>query len=419
MPRSPSALLLLLLLSGLATAQRPPSSSRIKKLIPAYLAAEGPALEELREEVERVPPLSARDAKRWTKEVRLALHRAKGPRLVGSGQGWFYDEERKKGRYLVVGKPRAKGLVIGLHGGGQGSGSARSAASAWGGAIASLGYIGVFPEVLRKTGSAWGEDDTVAFVFDLIAAAHRTFRFDPDRVYVVGHSMGGYGAWTLSGRFADRFAGAVSFAGSPTPLLMGGKVVGIQYAVLPNRRNLRTWVYHSADDPRVRIPPVRFAVAGLERLRAEDPEGYEYRYVEVDGRGHAFPADGPRPALRWVMAKKRQRHPERIVWEAWYRREGARYWLERTEVPRQGHRLVATHDGKGRFAVTAKDGNTSGVAVLLSDELCDLDEPVELRLGGALVHQGVVERSLRVLLDSARARRDPGLLFCARVGGIR
>src|SRR4029078_785097 len=92
------------------------------------------------------------------------------------------------------------------------------AAGSWRGAIESAGMIGIFPEAMKATGAAWGDDITVKFIVDLLAAAQRTFTFDPDRVYVVGHSMGGYGAWTWGGRFSDPVAALVSVARAPPPI---------------------------------------------------------------------------------------------------------------------------------------------------------------------------------------------------------
>jgi len=55
-----------------------------------------------------------------------------------------------------------------------------------------------------------GEGDVLA----AIDAAKRLFRIDPARIYCVGHSMGGTGAWHLATRFPDAFAAIVPCCGN-------------------------------------------------------------------------------------------------------------------------------------------------------------------------------------------------------------
>ena len=197
--------------------------------------------------------------------------------------------------------------MFGLHGGGVGQADCGGAASSWRSAIGKAGMIGIFPEAIEATEAAWGDDVTVKFILDLLAAAQRTFTFDADHVYVVGHSMGGYGAWTWGGRFSDRLAAVVSFAGAPTPIFdEGKKVTGIQPGVLPNLYNVPIWVYHSLDDPQVPIAPTRFAVNELKSLAAANPGAYVFHYEEEEKQGHAFPPKGPNPALAWMAAEEAQ-----------------------------------------------------------------------------------------------------------------
>jgi pimeloyl-ACP methyl ester carboxylesterase len=233
-------------------------------------------------------------------------------------------------------------------------------------------------------------------------------------VYVVGHSMGGYGAWTWGGRFADRLAGVVSFAGGPTPIFDDDKkVIGIQPGVLPSYFNVPIWAYHSADDPQVPIAPTRFAVQTLRELQGVHRGGFVFHYEEEEKQGHAFPPKGPTPALTWITQKKRDPTPQKIVWEAFYERPDQRYWLA-WDKPVRGRTVEATWNGKNAFEVKG-DVEAGTVSILLHDGMCDLDAPVKLSVGGKPVASGVPQRSLSVLLRSARRRWDPGLLFVAAV----
>ena len=55
----------------------------------------------------------------------------------------------------------------------------------------------------------WGEAETLAVLDD----AARRVHFDPERLYLTGYSMGGYGVYRLASLYPDRFAAAVSWAG--------------------------------------------------------------------------------------------------------------------------------------------------------------------------------------------------------------
>ena len=56
-------------------------------------------------------------------------------------------------------------------------------------------------------------------VFLLLDELAKEFPIDTDRVYVVGHSMGGFGTWTAVAMQPDRFAAAITAAGWPGPWL--------------------------------------------------------------------------------------------------------------------------------------------------------------------------------------------------------
>jgi pimeloyl-ACP methyl ester carboxylesterase len=56
-------------------------------------------------------------------------------------------------------------------------------------------------------------------VFLLLDALAKEFLIDTDRVYVLGHSMGGFGTWTALAEQPDRFAAAITAAGWPGPWL--------------------------------------------------------------------------------------------------------------------------------------------------------------------------------------------------------
>jgi pimeloyl-ACP methyl ester carboxylesterase len=67
------------------------------------------------------------------------------------------------------------------------------------------------------------------------------YRVDPDRVYLVGHSMGGSGTWALAAHRPERFAAIAPICSRGNPALAG------------RLRDVPTWAFHGAED-RI-VPP--------------------------------------------------------------------------------------------------------------------------------------------------------------------
>jgi predicted esterase len=305
-------------------------------------------------------------------------------------------------------------LFVGLHGGGEGAGSAESAAGAMGGG----GWWWIFPEVREKTERGWTTSGTEAFVMDLIDAAKRTGKVDPNRVYITGHSMGGFGTWHLGAHHADVFAGAAAFAGAPVPIWRSPDdhtIVGLEPGVLPSFFTLPLHVYQSLDDRNVPPEPNQFAVRELAAWKERFPDGFDFRYDEVDGRGHAAPAEGYLPALEWLATHARNPRPLAFLWQpalAWKRQF---YWVHwaRPEIgalldvrAAEGNVVrIVTHEGSG---------DVSGLSVLLGEPLVDLGREVVVEVNGEERFRGLVPRTFSTLLLTL-PRYDDGLLFDARV----
>ena len=106
----------------------------------------------------------------------------------------------------AIGEEAGKALILSLHGAGvEAIGQAGSyARKSWAHVVA--------PTNRRPFGfdwEDWGRWDTL----EVLEHAQRALATDPLRTYVVGHSMGGHGAWHLGVTFPDRFAALGPSAG--------------------------------------------------------------------------------------------------------------------------------------------------------------------------------------------------------------
>ncbi|MGE0193849.1 MAG: alpha/beta hydrolase-fold protein [Planctomycetota bacterium] len=391
--------------------EAPPKGKALKELVSAYLDADAARRRTLRRELDaRLAPLEPKEAQALRKSL-LDLARKRGPKLEKGGSSWFYEEGR--GRYISAGKPGPV-LFIGLHGGGAGSGDASSSASAMGGG----GWWWIHPEVLEKTEHGWTDAGTDRFVLDLVQAAKRTAKVDPDRIYITGHSMGGYGSWTLGAQHADVWAGAAPFAGAPTAYYRSPTdktVVGIQDGILPSFYNLPLHVYQSLDDVQVTPESNIFANQALTELKARFPKGFDWKYVEVDGRGHAAPAEGYLPALEWLASHKRNARPQVVHWQPSLPWKQHFYWLW-WEQPELGAWLEvsAGEDNSIDVKTIQGSGDVTGLSLLVGAPLVDLERPITVRVDGEQRFHGVVPRTLSTMLMTL-PREDDALLFDARI----
>jgi predicted esterase len=98
---------------------------------------------------------------------------------------------------------------------------------------------------------------SASMLTDLLDEAMAKYAVDPDRVYVTGLSMGGFGTWDLAAATPQRFAAAVPIAGGDDP----GDAVRL--------RRLPLQVFHSSDDPIVPIREDQRIISALQAVGAE------------------------------------------------------------------------------------------------------------------------------------------------------
>ena len=356
-------------------------------------------------------------------ERMIEARRKHGPKLEKKGTAYFYDEATKNGLYIVTKGKKGGGLLLSLHGGGEGQGDAGSAHGTWATASAQ-GFTVISPEVMQKVSSAWNQQPEERMVLELIDAAKRTFEIDPLRICIAGHSMGGDGSWMIGGRNADLFAAASPLAGSVMPYMREGSLnridtpldhyEGLTEGVVPNLMHVPYHIHHSDDDRNEAVHPDDIATKYLKRLQELFPGYYRFTYDRVSGIGHALPSNGVKPIVKWMAEQRRVTYPKEVVWETWWPWKRRMYWLFHHE-PKSAWRYHAKLVGENHIDVTAtskpapgrKEPEEMELRVLLSPEMVDLSAPVKITSGDAVLFEGPVSRSLWALMISAGRRMDP------------
>jgi predicted peptidase len=131
--------------------------------------------------------------------------------------------------------------------------------------------------------------EPLRLALDLTEALVKELPVDPDRVYVTGMSMGGYGTFDAVQRRPDLFAAAVPVCGAGDP----AKAKAIAH--------IPVWAFHGDQDTAVPVAGSRDMVAALKAAGAAP------RYTEYRGVGHNSwsPAFAEKEFWSWLFAQKR------------------------------------------------------------------------------------------------------------------
>jgi lysophospholipase L1-like esterase len=125
----------------------------------------------------------------------------------------------------------------------------------------------------------------------VLGVIEKEFRLDPERFYVTGLSMGGYGTWDHICRAPQRWAGAV-------PICGGGDPRNVAKA-----KGIAIWAFHGDADPAVPVERTREMINAL-RAAGAHPYYSEYPGVTHDSWTNAFQEP---ELLPWLFAQRRGR----------------------------------------------------------------------------------------------------------------
>jgi predicted peptidase len=130
------------------------------------------------------------------------------------------------------------------------------------------------------------EMDALKALLDHILA---TYAVDPDRVYLTGLSMGGFGAWSMGIAYPDTFASVVPICGGGDP----GKVCAL--------KDVPVWVFHGDMDKSVRVSESKKMVKTLKAC------GGDVQLTVYPGVGHdSWTQTYDNPGLYdWLLSHKR------------------------------------------------------------------------------------------------------------------
>jgi predicted esterase len=348
---------------------------------------------------------------------------------------------------------RPTGLIVYLHGGG--NTTTRTAPH----------YIMDFPDegeeddtyqmgdVFEGTGmiavgpsAPWDEDSSYRwclqesdeYLADVIAECKNRFNIDADRVFLFGHSMGGFGAYHHILRQPDRFAGVIVNAGSWS------------LAYLPAMRGTPLCIVQGVHDAR---PGERWHYTDVEYARWTEKllEHYDldHTYFEHDGE-HSLSFGKKYIARYFESARKVRRDPryghvvlaspvgfhrsycfpvEHNLWLSLDEETDGRltydvlqsndeddfddWQLEHRTRRLPGAAIDAVNEGNNTIRVTTK--NVARFTIWLDGRMVDLNKAVTVIVDEETRFNDKVYVSLLTALESYERRGDWGLVYPAKI----
>ncbi len=144
-------------------------------------------------------------------------------------------------------------------------------------------FIVVSPQC--PEGRWWATHELVALIDNL----ESKYKIDPDRIYVTGLSMGGFGTWALADRIPNRLAAIAPICGG------GNTVTARSFAKLP------TWVFHGAKDT---VVPLSLSQDMVDAMKKHGGEPKLTIYPEAGHDSWTETYNNPE-FYEWLLAQKR------------------------------------------------------------------------------------------------------------------
>lgn len=140
---------------------------------------------------------------------------------------------------------------------------------------------------------------SMEMVLEIVRHLVAEHQADPDRLYITGLSLGGFGTWDAIQREPDLFAAAV-------PICGGGDIRRVR-----DIKNLPIWVFHGSDDKNVKVDCSRRMVSALKNIGNRKVKYTEYEGVAHNSWDRAY-AD--KEMIEWLFKQTRTKRP---WWKFW------------------------------------------------------------------------------------------------------
>lgn len=259
----------------------------------------------------------------------------------------------------------------------------------------------VAPRAPWNDWNMWFKPGMDEFFEMLIQAAVAMMDVNPDKVYLMGYSAGGDGAWRMAPRMADRWAAASMMAGHP------GEASQVSL------RNTPFMIWMGENDSaydRNKLAAKHGAI--MDSLQQADNEGYIHETHIIKGKGHWMDRVDA-AAVPWMAQYKRNPYPTKVVWRQEEVTRKAFYWLSVPEEECRHKAMVVAEIEKNVINISESD--YSRLTIYLNDEMVDLNKPVVVNYKGKKVFKGKLPRTVGNMARTLAERGDLRYMFPAMV----
>ena len=307
---------------------------------------------------------------------------------------------RKVGRMPAGGWP----LVIAMHGGGGAPKAVND--SQWKHMQIYYrdhpGDAGYLYLALRAPNDVWNgfyDEYVPPLVINLIRNFTEFGDVDPDKVFIMGYSHGGYGAFYIGPKIPDRFAAIHASASAPTDGTISAKTL---------RNTPFTFMIGEKDTAYGRAERCQKFNAIIEKLQKDNPGDYPLKMEWIAGAGHGGLPD--RDKLKELLTHRREPMPRHLTWDLTDKVIDRFYWLS-VAKPASGQSIDAKLIGNKATITTTK---VDEFTLELDARLVRYDQPLTITLNGK-ASEATLRPSLRVLCESLVERGDPRLAHTCKV----
>lgn len=231
--------------------------------------------------------------------------------FVALDQKWWYELKRRTetlGLPYLIHLPKDYGapadadkhpLIIFLHGSGEAGDGGKDLHKVEGNGLARMlktetelpadfPFIVLIPQC--PPDQPWSPYELVALLDEI----QSKYRVDPDRIYLTGLSLGGYGVWDTAIAFPDRFAAIAPVSGGGDP------------ADVARIKNVPAWIFHGENDPTVPVGEAKRMIEALKKI------GGHVRATIYANTGHNAwtPAYRTGELYEWFLRQRRGRPAE-------------------------------------------------------------------------------------------------------------
>jgi pimeloyl-ACP methyl ester carboxylesterase len=250
------------------------------------------------------------------------------------------------------------------------------------------GYLLLIPYGRRNTDFVGiGEVDTLRAT----EQCRKAFNIDPDRVYLAGVSMGGYGVYAVGMHYPDLFAAIAPACGRTDHYfwqkLKRDEVEGFKRPLIDadnpidlveNLRNVPTHLQQGQYDTLV-DPEHSHRI-----LQEFEKRGFQAKYEEIAGEDHwiYFKTDCYVRMLDWFDRFRRNPVPKVVTYTTYMPKYRRAYWVALDEFAKWGQRTTVRAEAAEGNALDITTQNVAALTVTFAPGLLDYSREVVVKVNG-------------------------------------